>query len=229
MTRRAAGNVLLDLDGTLSDPKDGIFAAYRHALSVIGRPCSADDDLRWIIGPPLKTVFLQHLGDETLMLQALAHYREHYGVHGLYDSVPYPGALETVRNLRAEGYRIFLATSKLTTFATRILEHFGIVDQFDGIYGSQPDGSYDQKADLIALIMRHEGLDAASCVMAGDRKHDVIGARANDVVCIGAAWGYGQRAELQAAGATAICDSPAALPDCIRLVMGKHWATIGQA
>jgi phosphoglycolate phosphatase len=221
---RGARSVLLDLDGTLSDPKDGIISAYRFAMKEVGRPMPADEDLTWIIGPPLRVTFLQALGDERLALAALGYYRAHYGERGLYESTPYPGVRPALEALRAEGDRLFLATSKLVDFAGRILVHFGIVDLFDGIYGSQLDGSYDNKADLIALILQREGLDPVSCVMVGDRKHDVIGANVNRIPCIGATWGYGGEAELRAAGAAALCASPAELPACVRRVFNRSAA-----
>lgn len=220
--KTSPANVLIDLDGTISDPNNGIVSAFRYALDQVGQPASPGEDLRFIIGPPLRELFLQRLGSAALMRDAIRHYRNQYGTRGLYESVPYAGMIDSLRVLQAAGLRLFIATSKLQNFAEKILGHFGIIDLFDGVYGSRPDGSFDNKTDLIGLLLTWEKLDPSHCVMVGDRKHDVIGALANRVPCIGAAWGFGGAAELTEAGATLVCDAPAELPGCIRRVPAQN-------
>jgi phosphoglycolate phosphatase len=219
-TAAMRGTVLMDLDGTISDPSGGIFSAFRHALSKVGRPWPDDRSLDWIIGPPLRETFGEVLGDPALALQALMHYRESYAAGALYDNTLYPGMQEAIAAIAAAGFRLYVATSKLTGFAESILKNFGLADCFAGIYGSSLDGKIDQKADIIALCLENEGVDASRCIMVGDRKHDVLGAAANGLGCIGVAWGYGGREELRAAKARLICDSPAALPAAIEAAIG---------
>jgi phosphoglycolate phosphatase len=212
--------VLMDLDGTISDPAIGIYASFRHALASLGRPWPDGRPLEWIIGPPLRESFGAVLGaDAALCAEALQHYRAHYAAGAMFENTLYPGMADAVAALEAAGFRLFVATSKLTAFAERIIDHFGLAGRFAGVYGSSLDGRIDQKADIIALCLENEAIDPATCVMVGDRKHDVLGAAANRLPCIGVSWGYGGVAELSAAGAALICERPAALPGAVERAM----------
>ncbi len=222
MTSRAPhGTVLMDLDGTISDPSSGLYAAFRYAVAQVGHPWPDDRPLNWIIGPPLRESFGAVLdGDGALSAQALQHYREHYAAGAMFDNVLYPGIPEAIAAIGAAGFRLFVATSKLAQFAERILENFGLAGYFAGVYGSSLDGRIDRKDEIIAICLAAEDIDARTCVMVGDRKHDVLGATANNLPCIGVKWGYGSADELRAAQALVICEEPGALPGAIERVIG---------
>ena len=205
--------VLLDLDGTLIDSKPGIVASFNAALEALGHRLDPSFDLTFVIGPVLTDVMgevLAHYGD-TRVDEAVAAYRGHYGDVGLYDVALYDGVAPLLASLKAEGLRLFLATSKRTAFAVRILDHLAIADRFDGIYGSEPDGTRDGKPELIADILRRESIPADAATMVGDRRYDVAGAHANGLRAIGVLWGYGDRQELEKAGADVLVASPAEL------------------
>jgi phosphoglycolate phosphatase len=106
--------------------------------------------------------------------------------------------------------RAVLATSKPRVFAVRIARHFGFEAALDAIYGSELDGTRGRKSELLAHVLAEEGVAPERAVMLGDRRHDVEGARANGLRSLGVTYGYGDRAELEAAGATWICDDLAA-------------------
>ena len=108
-----------------------------------------------------------------------------------------------------------VATSKLESFAVDIVGHFGLARHFEAVHGSRPDGGNADKTVLLDHILRQMTLDAGRTIMIGDRSHDVIGAKANGVACVGVLWGYGDRAELEGAGASAIATLPAELPDLV--------------
>jgi haloacid dehalogenase superfamily, subfamily IA, variant 1 with third motif having Dx(3-4)D or Dx(3-4)E len=207
-------NLLFDLDGTITDPKPGITGAVRYALATLGRPAPEDDDLAWVIGPPLRETFRTLLG-EALVERAIELYREQYGATGYKDAIVIPGMPETLDRLAADGYRLFVATSKPHFYARRVLAHFGLADRFVTIHGAELDGTHDNKGELIAHILATEGLAPAGTLMIGDRKHDVLGAARNGVPCIGVAWGYGSHGELAEAGARHICAVPAELPQVV--------------
>ena len=195
--------VLLDLDGTLIDSKPGIVASFNAALEALGHRPDPSFDLTFVIGPVLSDVMgevLAHYGD-TRVDEAVAAYRRHYGEVGLYGVALYDGIAALLASLKAAGLRLFLATSKRTAFAVRILDHLDMADHFDGIYGSEPDGSRDGKPVLIADILRREAIRADQAIMVGDRRYDVEGAHANGLRAIGVLWGYGDRQELEEAGA----------------------------
>jgi phosphoglycolate phosphatase len=207
--------LLLDLDGTLIDSMPGIRASCRAALDALGHAPDPATDFRGLVGPPLPEVMrrlLRPYGDDRID-HAVTAYRAHYGESGMYLATVYPGVADTLERLHRRGKRMFVATSKRAVFAAAIVHHLGLAALLDGVYGTEPDGSLDHKADLIAALMRAERLAADSVVMIGDRSHDIAGAKTNGVRAIGALWGYGSRAELEAAGADALLSHPPELAD----------------
>jgi len=212
--RRTA--LLIDLDGTLTDPAEGIVGCFRLALEALGRSPPPAAELTWIIGPPLRGCFAQVLGGESDPEQALTIYRERYSTGGLFEARVYDGVKETLADLRSAGARLFLCTAKPLVYAERILAHFDLERHFEGAYGDELGGRFQDKANLIAHILESEGLKAQDCCMWGDRKHDVIAASRHGIPTIGAVWGYGGAEELRAAGAAALCEQPAQVPATFR-------------
>lgn len=215
--------LLFDLDGTLTNPFDGITLSLLHALTALGYTGQTQDSLRHRIGPPLRTTFaeLMRPAGAELIERAVALYRERYFATGLYENAVYDGTLAMLRSAHSRGHRMFVVTSKVTAAAEIIVAHFELDQFFERVYGSDPAGALDDKADLIAHVLEREQIDASDCVMIGDREHDVIAARRNQVPSIGVTWGFGSVAELAAAGADMLCDSPAMLPDIVSRC--AHW------
>ncbi|HVZ41951.1 MAG TPA: HAD hydrolase-like protein [Candidatus Kapabacteria bacterium] len=210
--------LLFDLDGTLSNPSEGITRSIAHALTALGRPAPAPGDLERFIGPPLRSTLAQLLEteDRALVEEAVRLYRERYTERGMFENVLYPGIPELLACLRADGARLFVATSKMTFYTERIVEHFGLVHFFSGIYGSDPEGRLDDKRLLLNHILICESLPAEASVMIGDRLHDIVAARVHGIRSIGVTYGFGTRVELVDAGADAIADSPGAIRPLIQ-------------
>jgi len=195
-------NILIDLDGTLTDPKVGITTSARYGLEKVGHPIGEDTNIDWIIGPPLKASLAKILNvdaDDTLAEQALMAYRERFAVTGLYENHVFEGVAETLAELKRRGYRLFLATAKPTVYAKQILEHFDLAQYFTEIYGSELNGDRTNKGELIQYILEQQGMQADQCVMVGDREHDIFGARHNGIESIAVKYGYGSEIELQQA------------------------------
>ncbi len=201
---------LFDLDGTLTDPFEGITRSIQYALEKMGAPVPEQQDLRWCIGPPLWDSFevLLNTSDRSVQDRAVAFYRERYTVEGLYENALIDGIADIVADLDSAGVRLFVCTSKPHAYAGKIVGHFGLLPHFGKVYGSELDGTRSAKADLIAHILKEESLTADNCVMIGDRKHDLIGANANGVASIGVLWGYGSREELEAEKPARIAENP---------------------
>ncbi len=207
--------ICFDLDGTLTDPKEGIIGCIRYALEKLGAPQpGGDDELTWCIGPPLLGSFEQLVGDRAP--EVLALYRERFGEVGLFENAVYPGIRGVLQALKDEDRRLFVATSKPTVYATRILEHFELHGFFEQIYGSELDGTRADKTDLLAWVLDRSQLEAPSTVMIGDRRHDVTGAHNNGMSVIGVLYGYGSEDELLDAGAQTLCAQPAELLGILR-------------
>jgi phosphoglycolate phosphatase len=204
--------LLVDLDGTLTDPAEGIVGCFRLALETLGRIAPPAAELGWIIGPPLRGCFAEALNGEGDPEEALKIYRGRYSVNGLFEATIYDGVREALAELRVAGTRLFLCTAKPLVYAERILSHFDLEHHFEGAYGDELGGRFQDKADLIAHILERERLEADDCCMWGDRKHDVLAASRHGIPTIGALWGYGGVDELRAAGAAALCDAPSQVP-----------------
>ena len=190
--------IFFDLDGTLTDPKPGITGSIRHALMQMGKAAPAPEELHWCIGPPLRQSFVRLVGEADAD-RALSLYRERFSDVGLYENAPYPGVPELLKAL--SGKRVFLATSKPSVYAKRILAHFEIAGFFEQVFGSELDGRLTDKSELLAHALAETGIAASHAVMIGDRSHDMIGARNNDMARLGVLYGYGGVQELRDAGA----------------------------
>jgi len=217
----SASAILLDLDGTLIDSQPGILSSCRAALRALGHVPGPMNDLSEVIGPPMDDVMrflLAPYGDDRIA-EAVAAYRLDYGQNGLFESVAYPGIAKALEEMKLLGVQLYLATSKRTVFAQRILEHLNLASFFDGVYGSEPGGALDHKPELLSHILSQHALTRNSCVMVGDRHYDISGAHANRVRALGVLWGYGSREELEAAGADELVAEPECLPE-VALALG---------
>jgi phosphoglycolate phosphatase len=204
-------DVLVDLDGTLVDPKPGLIGSIQYALGKLGRPVPPTCELLWMIGPPLRVSFPKLLGSSDRTEEAIAHYRENYFHRGMYDAIVYDGMPAALEALGSAGCRLFVATSKPHHYARPILERFDLAGHFAGIHGPELDGTNDHKHDLIAHMVGQHGVRAQSAIMIGDREFDVTAAARNGISTVGVTWGYGSVEELTGAGASALCHAPANL------------------
>lgn len=192
--------ILFDLDGTIIDPGFGIIKSYCNALKSLGHDDKIKDDMNWIIGPPLRKSFAQILPPE-LVEEAVVKYREFHASGGLIEATLYDGIREAIIALKDNGYQLFICTAKNVPFATKNIEQFDLMPYFTQIYGSHLDGTFDDKGELITYILQTHNLDAQNTFMIGDREHDMIAARKNNVTGFGVLWGYGSKDELIKAGA----------------------------
>lgn len=201
--------ILFDLDGTLTDPKVGIIKSVAYALKSFGIEVEELDSLCKFIGPPLKVSFKKYYGfSEQDCIKAIEKYREYFRETGMFENKVYPGIEKLLENLRQNGRKLFVATSKPTVFAIRILEHFNLLRYFDYVAGSELDGSRDSKSDVIKFVLQQNSVtNLTNVVMIGDREHDVIGAKENNIDVIGVLYGYGDREELEKSGATYIVET----------------------
>jgi len=206
-------HVYFDLDGTLTDPYEGISKCILYAVDKLGFAPPSDEFLFGCIGPPLYDTFPTVVG-EALTSKAIDLYRERFNELGWLENEPYEGihdALETIVNT---GYSLYVATSKPRIAAGRIIEHFEMRQYFEEVYGSELDGTRSNKADLLRYAIS-ENPSASARMMIGDRKHDAIGAITNGIQPIGVSYGYGSIDELREAGAVVIAETPAQLPGIV--------------
>ena len=199
-------NILFDLDGTLTDPGTGITNSVAYALARWNIHVEDRRTLYRFIGPPLQDSFREYYGfSPEEALKAVDVYREYFREKGLYENEVYPGVEDMLKTLKAQGKTLILATSKPEEFAIRILKHFGLDGYFTVMAGATMEPSRSKKGDVIAYALHTAGVsDLTKAVMIGDREHDIIGAKQNGLDSIGVLFGYGDREELEKAGATHI-------------------------
>lgn len=202
--------ILFDLDGTLTDPFEGISNSVIYALKKFGVAAPDKPLLRKFIGPPLTESFSEYCGlSRSDALLAVEYYREYFAAAGIFENKPYEGVNELLQELKERGYTAIVATSKPEQFAKAIVQHFGFEQYFKEICGATMDQSRTLKIEVIAYALKKcEIKDKKCAVMVGDREHDIIGAKTNGLSSIGVLYGYGNKEELLAAGANYIANAP---------------------
>lgn len=203
--------VLMDLDGTITNPKEGITKCFQYALHHFGIDVEDLDSLCEYIGPPLLDSFRTGFGfSEEKAREATAKYRERFVVEGWKENQVYPGMEEALQRLKESGKILIVATSKPEALAVRILQHFGLDGYFDDICGADDDRNRSRKDEVIRYaLQRHELTELSDVIMVGDRMYDILGAKACGLCSMGVLYGFGDRAELQEAGADYIAESVA--------------------
>ncbi|MED0982499.1 HAD family hydrolase [Bacillus paramycoides] len=197
---------LFDLDGTLTDPKEGIINSVLYALEKMGIEEGKISELDSFIGPPIQQSFAERYNmSEIEIEQAVVYFREYLKKSGLLENKIYDGIPTLLQELKDAGNRLYVATSKPTIFAKQVIEHFQLTSFFEEIVGSNLDGTRIKKEEIIDHILQtNEELKKEEIVMIGDRKHDIIGANNNGIASIGVLYGYGSEKELSEARATYI-------------------------
>lgn len=206
----AWNTILFDLDGTLTDPAEGITKAVEAALNHYSIAVEDRSTLHKFIGPPLDESFPEFYGfDAARTAEATEVFRAYFDRQGWRENIPYPGVEDMLRDLRAAGKRLLVATSKPEVFALRIMEHFGLAQYFDHICGAPMDNQEGaKKAAVIRDALRRAGVeDLSTAVMVGDRRHDIDGARQAGLEAVGVLWGYGDLQELEASHPVHIVES----------------------
>lgn len=196
--------LLFDLDGTLTDPKKGICTCVQYALASFGIEEPDLDKLEPFIGPPLKDSFMEfyHM-DEKQAEKAVEKYRERFQDTGIFENKVYRGIPKMLRELRARGMVLAVASSKPTVFVQKILEHFHIAGYFNVVVGSELDGRRTKKDEVVAEALRQlfrgGKVEKDKVYMIGDRCFDVEGAHAAGVESVGVTYGYGSMEEMKRA------------------------------
>lgn len=207
--------ILFDLDGTLTDPKEGITKCVQYALKAFGIEREADE-LMCFIGPPLKEQFMAYANmNEEEAVKAVEKYRERFAPIGVFENRAYDGAVEMLEKLKNEGKILALATSKPQIFADQIIKKYGIEPYLSVSVGSELDGTRTRKSEVIEEAIRRLGADKEDCIMIGDREHDIIGAKEAGIKSVGVRFGYAAQGELENAGADYIVDDIISLTELL--------------
>ena len=208
--------ILFDLDGTLTDSGEGIINCATLALRHFGLPIPSYADMRTFVGPPLRDSFIRFGVPADQADEAIRVYRSRYIPTGMFENTPYPGIRELLEALRAEGYTLYVATSKPEEMSVTILEKFDLAKYFHRICGASIDSSRSTKDAVIAYLLESSRAKE-DMVMVGDTKYDILGAKAHGIPAIGVGWGYGKVEEMEEAGAVGIAET---MDELIGLIRG---------
>lgn len=195
--------ILFDLDGTLLNTYPGVSNAVRYTMEYYGKPVPNESDMRKYLGPPLKDSFKSYAGfTEEIIPEAIKKFREYYLEKGVYEYEFFEELKPTFEKLREMGCKLAVATSKLEKGALIMLEHSGLIDEFDFICGSTADSTRVTKTQVVAHVLEHFGItDKSQVLLIGDRENDVTGAKNNGIKCCGLLCGFGSREEFEENGA----------------------------
>ena len=189
--------VIFDLDGTLNQSGEGIKNSAKYALKKFGIDANDDKTLSKLIGPPLKFGFSEYYGlSDTDSEMAVKYYREYYSQKGIFECVLYSGIEELLSKLKSAGKKLLIATSKPYEYTIKVLENANILHYFDCVEGISFSDEHATKQQLIYNCISKTNAQLDSCVMIGDRKYDIIGAKQNGITSIGVCYGYGSKQEL---------------------------------
>ena len=207
--------LFFDLDGTLTDSREGIINCLVYALEQMGFDIPEDKDK--FLGPSLYQSFAEFCGmDDEQVERAVKLFRGRYSVTGLFENRVYDGIPEMLERLKNGGKELFVATSKPQPYAVRILEKFDLAQYFRFIGGADINGTRNRKQEVIEYVLAESGItDRESVLMIGDRRQDVLGAHDTGLDCMGILWGYGPEEELLEAGADYIAHTPQAAADML--------------
>ena len=212
---------LFDLDGTLTDPREGITKSVQYALQAFGIEEPDSKKLEPFIGPPLKDSFMEFYGFTGEEAErAIAVYRERFAPVGIFENQVYPGIPQMLERLYRRGTRLAVASSKPIGFVKQILAHFDIEKYFDVVVGSELDGTRGTKEEVVEEALGRLGILTmpvterhVRCAMTGDRKFDIQGARACGLTSVGVRFGFAEEGELEEAGAEYIAETVAGLAE----------------
>ena len=201
--------ILFDLDGTIIKSDPGVLNSITHAMEKLSLPMP-DVPGRLFIGPPLSFSFdtYCHVPAERID-DALKFYREYYSSTGIFECSVYDGVKELLQKLRDARKTLLVASSKPEAYVKRILESFDILKYFSFVGGADFEGLRSEKEEVLTYTLESAGItDTSDCLMVGDRKYDIVGAKFFGMDSAGVLYGYGTAEELKESGATYIFDAP---------------------
>ena len=208
--------LLFDLDGTLTNPKEGITKSVQYALHHFGIDVDDPDTLTSYIGPPLIPSFVEFHGlTQEQALEALQVYRQRFASVGLFENEVLEGVPEMLCALKQKGRFLAVASSKPEAYVIRILEHFDLLQYFDEVVGASMDEKRSAKKDVIEEALHRMGKAPGdrNVLMIGDRMHDIEGAWLCGLDSLGVYTGFAADGELEAAGATYVFHSIRSMAD----------------
>jgi len=212
---------IFDLDGTLTNPAEGITKSLNDALQKMGAPEREAEALLTYIGPSIRDTFSELLSskDEAVVMQAVTFYRERYFTIGFRENFVYDGVDSMLETLAREGRHLYVATMKRQDIAENVLRHFDLLKYMDAVYGCDLGVT---KVEVLRLLCAERGIRGRACIMIGDRNQDITAARQNGMFSLGALWGFAQPGELARAECNALAASPREIHSIVQTIEAQQ-------
>lgn len=216
-------SVIFDFDGTICDTGEGVKKSAKYALDAYNIPSDDWQTLDCFIGPPLLVTFQEQFNqsatDADLLVQK---FRERYTNTGIYECELYKGIKQLLINLKVDGVKIGIASSKPQVFVETLLNKFAIAKYFDSVCATSFAADCESKQNIIARCLKELETEPKDALMVGDRFYDIDGAKADMVDGAGVLWGYGSKFEFIECGAKYIVDK---VEDIESIVLGLYERT----
>jgi phosphoglycolate phosphatase len=192
-------HIIFDLDGTLSDSREGIFKAYYHTAAKLSLEIPPEERLATLIGPPLQKGFSDVFGlSGEAMDHAVKAFREYYGEKGLFENHLYEGIPELLEDLSLAGAHIYVATAKYEVYANRVLHYFNILNFFTDIAGADYNGVHANKTGLVSTLLQRNGIrHPEEVILIGDTRYDIDAASELEIESIGVSYGFSTYDEIE--------------------------------
>ena len=203
--------MIFDLDGTLLDTLDDLWASVNHALASFSLPLRSKAEVRQFLGNGAKVLIhksLPEYSDKTLEEQVLTTFRQHYLLHSLDQTHPYEGVIPLLQQCKALGLKTAIVSNKPNAVVLELHQYFfsSLIDIAIG--EQQPKIRRKPHPDMVLYVMKQLGATPQECLYVGDSEVDMATAQNAGIPCISVAWGFRDRSFLESSGAPVIVDSP---------------------
>ncbi len=210
-----------DMDGTLSNSREGIFKCTEYAFEKLGVPIdNSYESLRRVIGPPLVWAYHTYFGlSEEDARRATDLYRERYSRVGLFEMELYDGVKEALQTLSDKGIKMAVVSAKPQEYIERIIPHFGLDKFFEFTSCASKKDTDTSKSHLIQRAIDYFDIkDLTAAVMVGDTKYDLDSAAEIGIDGIGVSYGFGDREEIENCANVFIAEK---ITDAAKFIIGK--------
>ena len=204
--------ILFDLDGTLLNTLDDLMDAVNHTMEVFGYPRHSREEVRRFVGNGAGRLLQLSVPQGRDWQEPLAAFQSYYREHCQIKTAPYPGIMEALYALKR--YPMAIVSNKPDAAVKKLCAQY-----FPGIYaqGEHPGCPRKPSPDMVRIAMEHIGVDR--CIYVGDSEVDVLTAHNAAVPCLSVLWGFRDRVEIQAAGESRFCETPAQMPAMLEEMM----------
>ena len=207
---------IFDLDGTLLDTLNDLHASCNYALRTHGMPERSLEEVRQFVGNGVKKLMERAIPnglENPLFEETLQTFRQHYLLHNLDTTLPYPGIMEMLQQLKAQGKRIAVVSNKFYAATQDLCKHF-FGDTIQVAIGEREDIKKKPAPDTVLEALRQLQVTRQDAVYVGDSEVDVETARNSGIPCISVLWGFRSKSFLLSHGATTFIETPNELTDC---------------